>query len=68
MNKEIKCTVCGTQTVEVKDITITSTIQGREIVITGLTGTRCPNCLEQYVDAESSRRAVEIANKFRTAT
>ncbi len=65
MNKEIKCIVCGTQTVEVKDITITSTVQGREIVITGLTGTRCPNCLEQYVDAESSRRALEIANKFR---
>ncbi|VVB90478.1 Antitoxin component of bacterial toxin-antitoxin system, MqsA [uncultured archaeon] len=65
MNKEIKCIVCGTQTVEVRDITITSTVQGREIVITGLTGTRCPNCLEQYVDAESSRRALEIANKFR---
>jgi YgiT-type zinc finger domain-containing protein len=65
LNKEIKCIVCGTQTVEVKDITITSTVQGREIVITGLTGTRCPNCLEQYVDAESSRRALEIANKFR---
>ncbi len=65
MNKEIKCIVCGTQIVEVKDITITSTVQGREIVITGLTGTRCPNCLEQYVDAESSRRALEIANKFR---
>ncbi len=65
MSKEIKCVVCGTQTVEVKDIAITSTVQGREIVITGLTGARCPNCLEQYVDAESSRRALEIANKFR---
>ncbi len=62
---KIKCIVCGTQTEEAKDVTLTSTIQGREIVITGLTGTRCPNCGEQYVDAESSKRAFEIASKFR---
>src|SRR3990170_8305217 len=62
---KIKCVVCGTQTEKAKDVTLTSTIQGREIVITGLTGTRCPNCGEQYVDAESSKRALEIASKFR---
>lgn len=61
----IKCVVCGTQTEEAKDITLTSTVQGREIVITRLTGTRCTNCGEQYVDAESSKRALEIAGKFR---
>jgi len=66
MNKrEIKCVMCGAKTEDVKDIVITSTIQGSEIVITGLTGTRCPECKEQYVDAESSRKALEIANKFR---
>lgn len=62
---KIKCVVCGTQTEEVKDITLTSTVQGRELIITGLTGTRCPNCGEQYVDAESSKRALDIASKFR---
>ncbi|KPQ41493.1 MAG: hypothetical protein MPEBLZ_03951, partial [Candidatus Methanoperedens nitroreducens] len=43
MNKiDIKCAVCASQTEEAKDLVITSTVQGREIVITGLTGTRCP--------------------------
>ncbi len=66
MNKiEIKCVVCASKTEEVTDLIITSTIQGREIVITGLSGTRCPECGEQYLDAESSRRALKIANKFR---
>ena len=66
MNKiEIKCVMCGTQTEEANDLVITSTIQGREIVITGLTGTRCPECGEQYVDAASSKKSLEIANKFR---
>ena len=64
-NIEIKCVICGAQTEEAKDIVITSTIQGREIVITGLTGTRCPECGEQYVDSESSKKALEVANKFR---
>ncbi|CAG0960012.1 MAG: YgiT-type zinc finger protein [Candidatus Methanoperedens sp.] len=64
-NKEIKCVMCGAQTEEAKDIVITSTIQSREIVITGLTGTRCPECGEQYVDSESSKKALEVANKFR---
>lgn len=66
MNKiEIKCVVCASKTEEVKDLVITSTVQGREIIITGLTGTRCPECDEQYVDAESSKKALNIANKFR---
>ncbi|MCX9085258.1 MAG: YgiT-type zinc finger protein [Candidatus Methanoperedens sp.] len=62
---EIKCVMCAGQTEEAKDIVITSTVQGREIIITGLTGTRCPGCGEQYVDAESSKKAIETANKFR---
>ncbi|CAG0993465.1 hypothetical protein METP3_02796 [Methanosarcinales archaeon] len=62
---DIKCVVCAAQTEEAKDLVITSTVQGREIVIIGLTGTRCPECGEQYVDAKSSRKALEIANKFR---
>lgn len=62
---KIKCVMCAAQTEEAKDIVITSTIQGREIIITGLTGTRCPECGEQYVDAESSKKALETANKFR---
>jgi YgiT-type zinc finger domain-containing protein len=61
----LKCVMCAVQTEEARDIVITSTVQGREIVITGLTGTRCPECGEQYVDAKSSRKALEIAKKFR---
>ncbi len=61
----IKCIVCAAQTEEAKDLVITSTVQGREIVIAGLTGNRCPKCGEQYIDAESSKRALELANKFR---
>ncbi len=62
---DIKCIACAAQTKEAKDLVIFSTVQGREIVITGLTGTRCPECGEQYVDAISSRKALKIANKFR---
>ncbi len=62
---DIKCIVCASKTEEAKDLVITSTVQGREIVITGLTGKRCLECGEQYVDAESSRKALKIANKFR---
>lgn len=62
MNKiEIECIVCASKTEEAKDLVITSKVHGREIVITGLTGTRCLECGEQYVDAESSRKALEIA-------
>ncbi len=45
--------MCASKTEEAKNLIITSTVQGREIVITGLTGTRYPECGEQYVDAES---------------
>lgn len=61
----IKCIVCASQTEEANDLIITSTVQGREIVITGLTGRRCLECGEQYVDAGSSKKALEIAKKFR---
>ncbi len=62
---DTKCVICASKTEEAKDLIITSTVQGREIVIIGLTGTHCPECGEQYVDAESSRRTLKIANKFR---
>ncbi|CAG1005709.1 hypothetical protein METP2_03684 [Methanosarcinales archaeon] len=62
---EIKCTECGTQTKEARDITFSTTVDGREIVITGLTGSRCPVCKEEYLDADSSEKSLEIANKFR---
>jgi len=66
MNKiDNKCVVCAAKTEGANDLVITSTVQGREIVITGLTGTRCSECGEQYIDAESTRRALKIANKFR---
>ncbi|PWB50403.1 MAG: hypothetical protein C3F06_12605 [Candidatus Methanoperedenaceae archaeon] len=47
------------------DPVITSTVKGREIVIIRLTGARCSECGEQYVDASSSRKALKIADKFR---
>jgi len=53
------------KTEKAMDISIISTIQGREIIIAGLTGTRCPGCHEQYIDAQSSRKALETAKKFR---
>jgi len=62
---EIRCIVCGTQTKEAKDITITTTVEGREIVITGLTGSRCPTCGEEYLDADSSEKVEELIKKFR---
>lgn len=64
-NPEINCVVCGAKTEKAMDISVFSTIQGREIIITGLSGTRCPECQEQYLDAESSKKALETANKFR---
>lgn len=62
---EIKCAMCGTKTKEVKDITFTATVEGREIVITGLKGSRCPTCGEEYLDADSSEKVEEITKRFR---
>jgi len=62
---EIKCLLCGTKTREVDDISFTATIEGREVVITRLTGTRCQNCGEEYLDADSLDKVEEITKKFR---
>ncbi len=62
---EIKCVQCGTQTREASHITLITTVEGREIVITRLTGTRCPTCGEEYVDATSSEKVEELIKKFR---
>ncbi len=62
---EITCVMCGTKTKEVDNITFTATIEGREIVITRLAGTRCPNCGEEYLGADSLDKVEEITKKFR---
>lgn len=61
----IKCVQCGTQTKKADDITLTSTVEGREIVITRLTGSRCPVCGEEYLHAESIEKVEELTKKFR---
>lgn len=63
--KDIKCVQCGSPTKETSDITLITTVEGREIVITRLTGTRCPACGEEYVDAESAEKVEELIKKFR---
>jgi YgiT-type zinc finger domain-containing protein len=62
---EIKCVQCGTQTREASDITLITSVEGREIVITRLTGARCPICGEEYVDAASCEKVEELIKKFR---
>lgn len=62
---EIKCVQCGTQTREATDITLITTVEGREIVITRLTGTRCPTCGEEFVDAASCEKVEDLIKKFR---
>jgi len=62
---EIKCLVCRTQTKEANDIALTTTVEGREIVITRLTGSRCPTCGEEYLDSDSSEKVEELIKKFR---
>ncbi|PWB50051.1 MAG: hypothetical protein C3F06_13190 [Candidatus Methanoperedenaceae archaeon] len=62
---EIKCLLCGTKTREVDDINFTATIEGREVVITRLTGTRCQNCGEEYLGADSLDKVEEVTKKFR---
>jgi YgiT-type zinc finger domain-containing protein len=64
----IKCVECGTKTEESRDITLTITVEGREIVITGLSGSRCPNCSEEYLDAVSIEKVEELIRKFRKPT
>ena len=63
--REIKCVQCGSQTKETTDITLITAVEGREVVITGLTGTRCPTCGEEYADAESAEKVEEVIKKFR---
>ena len=65
---EIKCVECGERTKEAKDITINITVEGRGMVITGLTGFRCPTCGEEYLDADSAEKVEEISKKFRKPT
>ncbi len=62
---EISCVLCGTKTKKADNITFTATIEGREIVITNLTGTRCPNCGEEYLGADSLDKVEEATKKFR---
>jgi len=62
---EIKCVQCGTKTKEAEDITFTATVEGREVVITRLTGTRCPTCGEEYLGADSLEKVEETIKKFR---
>lgn len=63
--KEIKCVQCGSLTKEAADITLITATEGREIVITRLTGMRCPTCGEEYIDAESAEKVEDIIKKFR---
>ncbi len=63
--KEIKCVQCASQTIKATDITLITAVGGREVVITGLTGTRCPTCGEEYADGESAEKVEEIVKKFR---
>ncbi|MBU3966330.1 MAG: type II toxin-antitoxin system MqsA family antitoxin [Euryarchaeota archaeon] len=65
---EIRCAACGTRTKDAKDITFVASVEGREIVVTRLTGSRCPTCAEEYLDANSSEKVEEIVKKFRKPT
>lgn len=59
----VNCIKCGTETEKVHNITINPKFMGEEIIITGLTGRRCPKCKEQYVDSSSSKRAITIVKE-----
>jgi YgiT-type zinc finger domain-containing protein len=62
---EIKCLLCGTKTKEVDDINFIATIDTREVIITRLTGTRCPDCGEEYLGADALDQVEEVTKKFR---
>lgn len=62
---EIKCVQCGTKTSVVDDINFMATVEGREVIVTRLTGTRCPTCKEEYLGAESIKKVEDIVIKFR---
>ncbi|NJD75677.1 MAG: YgiT-type zinc finger protein [Candidatus Methanoperedens sp.] len=66
--REIKCVQCGSQVKKATDITLITAVEGREVVVTGLTGTRCPTCGEEYADAESAEKVEEVIKKFRKPT
>ena len=61
---EIKCVQCGARTIEASDITLITAVDKREVVITGLKGSRCPVCREEYLSAESAERAEQLLKKF----
>lgn len=42
-----------------------ATVEGRDVVVTRLTGTRCPTCGEEYLGAESVKKVEDIVKKFR---
>lgn len=60
-----QCVVCGAKLEASKHLEFRTTFNGREIIITNLSGSMCPECDEKYYDADASDKIDEVLVKYR---
>ncbi len=59
-----QCVVCGAKLEVSKNLEFKTSIGGRDIIITNLSGSRCPECDEKYYDADASDKIDEVLEKY----
>lgn len=60
----LKCVVCGSGLERTKNLEFKTSVGGREIIITNLSGAKCLECDEKYFDADASDQIDEVLNKY----
>lgn len=59
-----QCVVCGARLEHSKNLEFKTSVSGREIIITNLSGAKCLECDEKYFDADASDQIDEVMNKY----
>ena len=59
-----QCVVCGSKLEHNKNLEFKTSLNGREIIITNLSGAKCPECGELYYDADASNQIDEVLSKY----
>ena len=59
-----QCVVCGARLEHSKNLEFKTSVSGREIIITNLSGAKCLECDEKYFDADASDQIDEVLSKY----
>lgn len=60
----MKCLVCEGNTRKASDLEFKVSYEGRDIIITNLSGELCPECGESYYDLSASERIDKAMQKY----